>query len=324
MFLTLLKAALNLTPLFLFGSTGETLTEKSGHLNMGVPGVMCMGAAGGMIGVHIYDLMIGGNIANCNGFLAFLMCFIFAVLIGALSGLIFSFFTVSLRSNQNVMGLTFTTFGIGCYALIFAILNHEIEFYANYCKKFYVLFDSEAIINNPLGNLFLNHGALWFISFAIAIAVAIFLKKSRVGLSLRAVGENAASADAAGISVGKYRYLATIIGCAIASLGGLYYFVEMKIGLMEFNELDGFGWLAVALVIFTLWRTDLGILGAFLFAFMYKLPNVYTLSNAALNILFQYLPYFVTILILVVLSIFDKKGSKAPGDLGISYFREDR
>lgn len=329
LFLALLKETFKLTPLFIFGSAGETITEKSGHLNLGIPGVMCMGAGGGMLGIFFYNLMLGGNSANCNPVIAFLLCFLFALLFGVLSGALFSFFTVSLRCNQNVMGLTLTTFGIGAYTLIYEMITKaklpvDNGVLSNYCRQFYTIFPPETFSNNAVADLFLNHGLLWFLSFVIGIVAAIILKKTRVGLSLRAVGENAASADAAGISISKYRYLATIIGCAIASLGGLYYLLEMKIGLMEFNELDGFGWLAVALVIFTLWKTDIGVLGAMLFAFLYKLPAVYKISNNALNILFSYLPYLVTIVILVIISLFDKIGSQAPHDLGISYFREDR
>lgn len=323
MFITLLKEALRLTPVFLFGSTGETLTEKSGHLNMGTPGIICMGAAGGMLGLNIYDSICGG-FENSNPFLAFLFCFIMVLLLGALSGFIFSFFTVTLRCNQNVMGLAYTTFGIGFYGLIFSSLNNSIFFYNEYCDTFATLFIKDKDCTNAFQTLFLANGFLWYLSFIVAIAVAIILKKTRVGMFVRAVGENAGSADAAGINVSKYRYLTTIIGSAICSLAGLYYFVEINIGLVEFGLLDSYGWLAVALVIFTLWKTDLGVLGAILFAFLFKLPLIYSLPSPELNMLFSYLPYFVTIIILILISIFDKKAAQAPGNLGIAYFREER
>lgn len=326
MFLTLLKAALRLTPVFLFGSTGETLTEKSGHLNMGTPGIICCGAAGGMIGIVLYDKICGG-IANAAPILIFLFCIFFALLFGALSGFIFSFFTVSLRCNQNVMGLAYTTFGIGFYGLIFTTLGHNNGdgFYNLYCSKINTLFMTDkAATGNWFNTLFLANGALWFMSFAIAVLVAVLLKRTKIGLFVRAVGENAASSDAAGINVSLIRYIVTIIGGAISALAGLYYFVEINVGFVEFGNLDGYGWLAVALVIFTLWKTDLGIIGAFLFAFLFKLPSVYSLNSPSLDMLFTYLPYFATIVILVITSIFDKKAAQAPGDLGIAYFREER
>jgi len=323
MFILLLKEALRLTPVFLFGSTGETFTEKSGHLNMGTPGIICCGAAGGMIGLFLYDKICGG-VANCNPFLAFIFCLICALLLGALSGFIFSFFTVSLRCNQNVMGLSYTTFGIGLYGLIFTALDKDIFFYNEYCSTFNTLFMKSAHCTNSFQTLFLANGALWYLSFIIAILVAVILKRTRIGLFIRSVGENAAASDSAGINVSLIRYVVTIIGGAISALAGLYYFVEINVGLVEFGNLDGYGWLAVALVIFTLWKTDLGIIGAILFAFLFKLPFIYSLPSAELNLLFTYLPYFATIVILVLISIFDKKAAQAPGDLGIAYFREER
>ena len=327
MFIRLLKEAFRLTPAFLFGSTGETLTEKSGHLNLGTPGIMCMGAAGGMIGITIYNKICGG-FANSSNVLTFIFVLFFALLLGALSGLLFSFFTVSLRCNQNVMGLAYTTFGIGFYGLIFAAIESSntgsIFIYNNYCSTINTLFIADKACTNNFEYLFGANGILWFMSFIIAIVVALVLKHTRVGLFVRTVGENAGCADAAGINVSSYRYITTIIGSAISALGGLYYFVEINVGLVEFGNVDAYGWLAVALVIFTLWKTDLGIIGAILFAFLFKLPEIYGLPSPQLNMLFQYLPYFVTIVILVLISAFDKKAAQAPGNLGIPYFREER
>ena len=198
------------------------------------------------------------------------------------------------------------------------------ENYNNYCSTINTLFISDQACTNNFQYLFGANGVLWFMSFIIAIAVAVVLKRTKVGLFVRAVGENAGCADAAGINVSAYRYVTTIIGSAISALGGLYYFVEMNVGLLEFGNVDAYGWLAVALVIFTLWKTDLGILGAILFAFLFKLPEIYGLPSPQLNMLFQYLPYFVTIIILVMISAFDKKAAQAPGNLGIPYFREER
>lgn len=328
MFLAFLRSALGLAPLFIYGATGETLTERSGHLNMGTPGVMCMGMAGGMFGCALYSSITGGNMTSINGAGLMACMLFFALLLGAIAGLLFSFFTVNLRCNQNVMGLTLTTFGIGFYALIFTILQNNngltIAQYSTYCSSINYLFIPEAECTNWAQTIFGSYGILWYLCFIIAIGVALFIRYTRVGLNLKAVGESAASSDAAGINVTSYRYLATIVGSMISAIGGLYYMIEMKGGLLEFNELDGFGWLAVALVIFTLWKSDLGIVGAILFAMLYKLPSFYPLSNQAANILFQYLPYVVTIIILIIISIFNKRNADAPKDLGITYFRENR
>lgn len=328
MFLAFLRSALGLAPLFIYGASGETVTEKSGHLNMGIPGIMCMGMAGGMFGCALYSAFTGGNMTNINGVGLMACMLFFTILIGALAGLLFSFFAVNLRCNQNVIGLTLTTFGIGFYALVFTILEKNGGFtiarYSQYCSTVNYLFISEADCTNWAQTIFGSYGFLWYLCFFIAFGAAIFIRHTRIGLNLRAVGENAASSDAAGINVAKYRYIATTVGATIAALGGLYYMVEMKVGLLEFNELDGFGWLAVALVIFTLWQTDLCVVGAIVFAMLYKLPSFYPLPNQAANILFQYLPYLVTIVILVLVSIFNKRNFAAPKDLGITYFRENR
>ena len=324
-FILLITEALILTPIFLFGSTGETLTEKSGHLNMGTPGILCLGAAGGMIGLNVYNSICGG-VDNSSPVLCFIFCLFFSLLLGAISGAIFSLFTVTLRCNQNVMGLAYTTFGIGVFGIMTKILPMTIFDYNSYCVTFNT-FKAASECSNKFEEIFIAHGVLFYMSFIVAIATAVILKRTRVGLFVRAVGENAASSDAAGINVSKYRYLTTIIGSAISALGGLYFFLEVNAGLVQTNgTLDGYGWLAVALVIFTLWKTDLGVLGAFLFAFLFKLPSVVTLPPDMnhYKILITYIPYLATIIILILTSIINKRAAQAPGNLGIAYFREER
>ena len=319
MFLTFLHSAIRFSTVFIYGSTGETLTEKSGHLNLGIPGVMCFGAVGGLVGERLYLNACGGA-ANANGFWAVFIPIIFTLIFGAILGLVFSFFTVTLRCNQNVTGLTITTFGVGFNGFyIEQIEKKGFNLAARFFSKGFM-----PVGENWFGDLFLSYGTLVYLAIIISIIVAIVLKQTRFGLNIKAVGESPATADAAGINVGKTRYLSTMLGSAISALGGLYYFIEINVGLVEFGTVDAYGWLAVALVIFTLWKTDLGIAGAFLFAFLFKLPEIYSLPSAQLNMLFTYLPYFVTIVILVLISIFDKKGTQAPSNLGIPYFREER
>lgn len=325
-FLLLAKEAIILVPILIFGSTGETLTEKSGHLNMGTPGILCMGAAGGMIGLNIYNGICGGVEAS-NPALCFIFSFLFALLLGAFSGFIFSLFTVTLRCNQNVMGLAYTTFGIGFFGLMLKVFPMTIYDYNSYCVTFNTLFMKPAECTNAFEEIFLSHGLLFYLSFAVALGVAAFLRWTRIGLFIRSVGESASSSDAAGIDVSKYRYIVTIIGSAITALGGLYFFLEVNCGLVQINgTLDGYGWLAVALVIFTLWKTDLGIVGAIVFALLFKLSSVIELpaDMGHYKILMQYVPYLATILILIITSIIDKKSGRAPADLGIAYFREER
>ena len=148
------------------------------------------------------------------------------------------------------------------------------------------------------------------------------LKRTRIGLHLRAVGENPATADAAGINVNRYKYLATCIGSMIAGLGGLYYVVDYM-GIWANDGFGDRGWLAIALVIFAVWRPNVGVLGSYLFGGLYILYTFVNISVAEQE-LFKMLPYVVTIVVLVITSIREKRESQPPQSLGLSYFREER
>ena len=160
-------------------------------------------------------------------------------------------------------------------------------------------------------------------AIAIAIITAIILRKTRVGLNLRAVGENPATADAAGISVGKYRYLATMIGSGIAGLGGLFYIMDNLGGNIEYG-IDTFGWMAVALVIFSIWKPTLCILGSIVFAILYLAPSAITTLSFSDRELIKLLPYLFTVVVLLITSIINKRETQPPAALGLSYFREER
>ena len=148
------------------------------------------------------------------------------------------------------------------------------------------------------------------------------MKYSRVGLYARAIGESPQTADAQGINVDKYKYLFVIAGSAIAGIGGLYYAMDKTRGT-SFLELDiaAFGWVAVALVIFSIWKPLFAILGSLLFGFLYIIGSFVPKGNDAV---LEILPYVVTIIVLIVTSIINKKGSQAPASLGVNYDREER
>ena len=153
--------------------------------------------------------------------------------------------------------------------------------------------------------------------------------KTKVGLQLRAVGENPATADAAGINVTKYKYFATCIGGMIAGLGGLYYVMDYCNGIWSNGAFGDRGWLAIALVIFATWKPLFAILGSYLFGALYVLYNyVDAFFGIKLSMpmipLFQMLPYVVTILVLIIVSLRNKKENQPPASLGNNYFREDR
>ena len=160
---------------------------------------------------------------------------------------------------------------------------------------------------------------------AIALIAAYVLKRTRVGLHLRAVGENPQTADAAGIDVNKYKYLATCIGSMIAGLGGLYYVMDYAYGVWSNNAFGDRGWLAIALVIFTVWKPNVGVLASFLFGGLYIL-HIFLPSgtNLAVKELYKMIPYVVTIIVLIITSVRSKRENQPPASLGLPYFREER
>lgn len=307
----------------LFGSTGEILTEKSGNLNLGIPGIMVAGGVAGMISATVYEK----TAANPIGIVSVCISFLFAILCAGLVSLIYCFLTVTLRANQNVTGLAITIFGTGfgnffggAIGKLMGINDISILMTVDTYKK------TLPFAKNLgwFGTIFLEHGFLFYLSIIIAVLAAYILKHTRTGLNLRAVGENPATADAAGISVTKYKYLATCIGGSIAGLGGLYYVMDYSRGTWDTQSFGERGWLSIALVIFVIWNPDLAILGATLFGGLY-IADVYVpgLSGAQKE-LFKMLPYVVTILVLILTSRTKKKKNQPPESLGIPYFREDR
>lgn len=317
-----LVSAIRLGMTLLFGSTGETITEKSGHLNLGIPGVMCVGAACGCYAEAVYFSAVG--IKGTNGILAVLIPVVATLVGGALMGLLFSFLTVTLRANQNVTGLTITTFGIGVSEYIIEKADTVGSFARG--RKFFTasLLDLLPFSDElgGFGKLFLDFGIMVYLSIAIALICAFVLNKTRIGLSLRAVGENPATADAAGINVSLYRYLATCIGCAIAGLGGLTFIMDYLEGTWEYM-IDDLGWLALALVIFTVWKPNLAVIGSVVFGALY-VANSYLGLDIANQELFKMLPYVVTIIVLIFTSIRSRKKNQPPENLGLNYFREER
>lgn len=309
-------SAIRLGMTLLFGATGETITEKSGHLNLGIPGVMCVGASCGCFAEYLYLTAAGENV---NGILAVLIPVIATLLGGALMGLLFSFLTVTLRANQNVTGLAITTLGVGISDYIIDKTGLIYISGATYFKAS-LPFASKL---GSFGEIFLSHGVLVYVAIIIAVLTSFVFNRTRVGLHLRAVGENPATADAAGINVSRYRYLATCIGCGIASLGGLSFVMDYLNGNWEYI-IDDIGWLAIALVIFTVWKPNLAIFGSLIFGALYIASSYIPGISFAGKELFKLLPYGVTIIVLIFTSVRSKKKNQPPESLGLNYFREER
>lgn len=312
------------TPI-LFGSVGEILTEKSGNLNLGIPGIMYIGAISGVIGG--YFCKQGGLAAY--PVLAVVITLLACLLGSLLASMLYCFLTVNLRANQNVTGLALTTFGIGVGNFFGGSLMKLTGSTSASISLIEIARPYKA--NIPLfegtwfGQLFFSYGFLVYVSIAIAIVASVMLKRSRVGLQLRAVGESPATADAAGINVTKYKYFATCIGGMIAGLGGLYYVMDYSNGLWSNNAFGDRGWLAIALVIFAVWKPAMGIFGSYLFGALFILYN-YLGQNLKQSdqYLIQMLPYLVTILVLITISLRKKRENLPPASLGLSYFREER
>ena len=303
------------------------LTEKSGNLNLGIPGIMYVGAISGVIGAFFYEQSAG---AAMNGFLAVAIPLCCCLLGSLLMGLLYCFLTVTLRANQNVTGLALTTFGVG-FGNFFGgsliklsgspvpaiVLSNT----AGYFRKSLPF----AASTGAIGKLLFSYGFLAYLAVIIALVAAYILKRTRVGLHLRAVGESPNTADAAGINVGRYKYVATCTGSMVAGLGGLYYIMDYTSGIWSSDAFGDRGWLAIALVIFTVWRPNVGVLASFLFGGLYIL-HMYIPSgmNLAVKELYKMFPYVVTIIVLVLSSMRNKRENQPPASLGLAYFREER
>ena len=318
---TFLVSAIKFGMVLLFGSTGETITEKSGHLNLGLPGVMCVGTAFGCVAeAMLFDIVGGRRGMEKVSVLAVLVPVLATIIGGALMGLIFSFLTVTLHANQNVTGLAMTTLGVGISD--FMIASTENYKFTSGAK----FFNAHLPFADKLGwfgELFLSYGVMIYLSIAVALVTSFVINKTRVGLNLRSVGENPATADAAGINVTRYRYLATCIGCSVASLGGLVFVMDYLNGNWEY-VIDAIGWLCVALVIFTTWKPTFGIFCSIVFGAFYVAAEYIPGISLATKEIFKMLPFLVTIVVLIFTSIRNKKENQPPAALGLPYFREER
>ena len=313
----------------LLGSTGEIVTEKSGNLNLGIPGVMYVGGICGVIGSFMYERSVGDP-AQMNAFLGVAIPLVCCLLGSLLMGLLYCFLTVNLRANQNVTGLAMTTFGVGFGNFfggsLIKLTGADVPTISlGATSKLFRTTLPFAGSTGAFGKMFLSFGFLAYFAIAVAFAASYVLNHTRVGLQLRAVGEDPATADAAGINITRYKYAATCLGCMIAGLGGLYYVMDYANGVWSNDAFGDRGWLAIALVIFTIWRPNLSVPASILFGGLYILYlYIPTGKNLAIKELYKMLPYVVTIVVLVISSLRNKRENQPPESLGLPYFREDR
>ena len=308
----------------LFGANGEILTEKSGNLNLGVPGMMYMGGIAGLAGAYLYE----NAVANPSPIVGMLISLVCAMALAGLGGLIYSVLTITLRANQNVTGLALTTFGVG----VGNFFGGSLSKMSGGVGQISVATTASAyratlpgLSELPIvGPILFSYGFLTYLCVLIAVVMSWYLNRSRQGLNLRAVGESPATADAAGINVNLYKYLATCVGGAIAGLGGLYFVMEYTGGTWTNNGFGDRGWLAIALVIFARWKPLHALWGSVLFGALYILYLYIPGLERSTQEIFKMLPYVVTVLVLVLTSLRKKKEDQPPESLGLAYFREER
>jgi len=326
--LSFIPRAVNQSIPLMFGCVGETVTEKSGNLNLGTAGIMYVDGICGVIGSFFYETKVGAqNMVPALGIAIPLVCCLLGSLI---MGLIYCFLTVTLRANQNVTGLAMTTFGVGIGNFfggsLIKITGSEVP--SIILNKTGQLFKTQLPFAGKLGwfgTIFCSYGFLAYTAVIIAIIAAFVVGKSRTGLNLRAVGESPATADAAGINVTKYKYLATCLGAMISGLGGLFFVMDYSSGIWANDAFGDRGWLAIALVIFTIWRPGRSIWASILFGGLYILYiYIPTGTELAVKELYKGIPYVVTIIVLIITSLRNKRETQPPASLGLSYFREDR
>ena len=322
MTVTFLMSAIAIGTVLLFGCIGETITEKAGHLNLGIPGIMCTGTVGGCLFVSLY--MNSMEIVENASWLMLILSSVFgAFLFASVTGAIYAVMTITFRCNQNITGLAITIFGNG----ITQFLMHSYVDKTNFSIAGKIIAKCLPFAENSDGivKILFGHGFYVYLAILIALITTFIFNRTKVGLNLRAIGENTATADAMGVNITLYKYIAILVGSGIAGFGGVFYIMDYVKGSWEnASTIEAFGWLAIALVIFTLWKPNISIIGSYLFDALYIAAYVFGNISFSGREILKMLPYIITIVVLIVTSMMNKKENQPPASLGLSYFREDR
>jgi len=310
----------------MFGTLGEILTEKSGNLNLGVEGIMYMGGIFGLIAPNVYEAAVGE--ANASPLIAIALAILASFAVGAIAGALFSFITVTLRANQNVTGLAMTTFGTGVAKFAGELRRLQVGGYVTLSNRLKFSFDNHIMPKflkdiPVIGKIFFDQSEFFYLAIIVAVLMHLFLTKTKTGLYLRSVGESPVTADAAGINITKYKYLATMIGGGISAIGGMVYTMTTAGCVWIEASLAGTGWLAVALVIFCTWRPLNGTWSSVLFGALMIMYLRIIIKGFPIE-LYKILPYVVTIVVLIITSMKNIRDKQPPASLGLNYFREDR
>ncbi|MBO5857202.1 MAG: ABC transporter permease [Clostridia bacterium] len=322
MTVTFLMSAIAIGTVLLFGCIGETITEKAGHLNLGIPGIMCTGTVGGCLFVSFY-LKSLQTVEDASWIMLILVSLFGAFLFASVTGAIYAVMTITFRCNQNITGLAITIFGNG----LTQFLMHSYVDKTGFSTAGKIIAKCLPFAENSDGivKVLFGHGFYVYFAITIALITTFIFNRTKVGLNLRAIGENTATADAMGVNITLYKYVAILVGSGIAGFGGLFYIMDYVKGSWEnASTIEAFGWLAIALVIFTLWKPNISIIGSYLFGALYIAAFVFGNISFSGREILKMLPYIITIIVLIVTSMMNKKENQPPASLGLSYFREDR
>ena len=316
MFVKFLVAAIvSGTPL-LFGTVGEILNEKVGHLNLGVEGMMALGACAGFMAGYLSNNLVVALLA--------------AFLAGVAGALVYAVLTVTFLANQNVTGLTLTIFGIGFsnfmgYFMLGKSPDGSLKLPAGITQQMANLHIPGLSELPVVGPLLFSYNPFVYLGIAIALLCAFYLFRTKTGLNVQAIGENPGAADAASIQVNRWKYVNILLGGGICGIGGAYCSMIINGGVWLADSVGGLGWIAVALVIFAAWKPHMAILGSFVFGGLRVLK--YYVPAGIINIptaFYDMLPFLITAVVLVISSMRKSASSRIPGSLGVNYFREER
>lgn len=322
MIVTFLMSAIAIGTVLLFGCIGETITEKAGHLNLGIPGIMCTGTLGGCLFVSLY-LNGLANVEEASWFVLALVSLLGAFLFAMLTGAIYAVMTITFHCNQNITGLAITIFGNG----LTQFLMHSYVDKTGFSTAGKIIAKCLPFAENSNGviKVIFGHGIYVYLAIAIALITTFIFNRTKIGLNLRAIGENTPTADAMGVNITLYKYVAILLGSGIAGFGGVFYVMDYVKGSWENSStIEAFGWLAIALVIFTLWKPNVSIVGSYLFGGLYIAAFVFNNIASSEREILKMLPYVITIIVLIITSMMNKKEHQPPQHLGLSYFREER
>jgi len=316
MFLNFLSAAVLAGTPLLFGTVGEIMNEKSGHLNLGVEGMMAMGACAGFMAGFMTDNLV--------------LAFIAAFIAGLAGALIYAVLTITFMANQNVTGLTLSIFGVGISNFVGEYMLTNIKTTSLKLPEGIASALSNLNIQGlstipVIGPLFFQYNPFVYLGIVIAILCGIYLNHTKLGLNLKAVGENPSAADAVGVNVTKMKYFNVLLGGGICGIGGAYCSMVINGGVWMSNSVNGLGWIAVALVIFASWSPNKAIFGSFIFG-AFNILKYYVPKSIIIipNAFYDMLPFIITALVLIISSARKSKENSQPASCGVNYFREER